>query len=183
MTDTGEFKDLVRQRMAATGEKYTTAYRALLDAAAHAVVPPGYRILPRIAARYADSPAKAVDVRLRLWELFDLSADDTEFAEYLAADEDGRLDLIRQWLTDRLDDLITDGDLIREHEIVYEDQQADEHARREANHLGITPDQYLWLGERLTDEEFGTVSDADMRRLLTTEYNEYPASPRAGRNQ
>ncbi len=183
MTDAGDFKALVRQRMADTGEKYTVAYRALLDAAASAVLPPGHRILPRIAARYADKPAKPVLVQLRLWELLDLSPDDAELAEYLAADEDGRLDLIRQWLMDRIDDLIADGELVREHEVVYEDQLADERARSEAGYLGVTPDQYLWLAERLTDEEFSTLGDEDMHRLLAAEYTEYPASPGAGRDR
>jgi len=100
VTDTGEFKALVRKRMAATGEKYTEAYRALLDAAASAVLPSGHRILPRIAVRYADKPAKPVYVRLHLWDMLDLSLDDAELAEYLTADEDGRLDLVRQWLAD-----------------------------------------------------------------------------------
>ena len=183
MTDAGDFKALVRQRMAATGEKYTVAYRALLDAAASAVRPPGHQILPRIAARYADKPAKPVYVRLRLWELLDLSPDDAELAEYLAADEDGRLDLIRQWLMDRIDDLIADEELVRNHEVVYEDQLADEHAQSEAGYLGVTPDQYLWLAERLTDEEFSTLSDEDMHRLLAAGYTEYPASPGAGRER
>ena len=183
MTDADDFKALVRQRMAATGEKYTVAYRALLDAAASAVLPPGHRILPRIAARYVDKPARPVHVRLRLWELLDLSPDDAELAEYLAADEDGRLDLIRQWLMDRIDDLIADEQLVRDHEVVYEDQLADERARSEAGYLGVTPDQYLWLAERLTDEEFSTLSDEDMDRLLAAEYTEYPASPGAGRDR
>jgi len=33
MTGSGELKDLVRERMERTGEKYTAAYRALLVAA------------------------------------------------------------------------------------------------------------------------------------------------------
>lgn len=181
MTDAGEFKTLVRQRVAVTEEKYTVAYRALLDAAAHAVLPSGRRILPRIAAKYADAPAKPVRVRLRLWEVLDLSPDDAELAEYLAADETGRLDLIRQWLSDRIDELIFDEELIREHGVVCEDEVADEHAHSEAGYLGVTPDQYLWLGERLTDEEFSTLSGEDLRQLLAAEYTEYPASHGAGR--
>ncbi|HLN67403.1 MAG TPA: hypothetical protein VK280_09020 [Streptosporangiaceae bacterium] len=183
MSDSGEFKTLVRQRMAATGEKYIVAYRALLEAAASAVLPPGHRVLPRIAARYADEPARPVRVRLRLWEFVNPELDDAELADYLAADEDGRLDLIWGWLTDRLGDLITDEELIREHEVVYEDQLADRHARMEAEYLGITPDQYVWLTERLTDEEFEALSGQEMHRLLAAEYTEYPASPGAGRGR
>ena len=179
MPDTGEFKALVRQRMAATGEKYTAAYRALLNAAARAALPPGHPILPRIAAGYATTPAKPVNVRLHLWEQLDLNLDDAELAEFVAADEDDRLGLIRDWLLDRIDYLI-DEELIREHEVVYEDQLADEHARSEANYLGITPDQYLWLSDRLTDEEFDNLSDEDMRHLLATEYTEFTASSSMG---
>ena len=183
MTDAGEFKALVRQRMAVTGEKYTVAYRALLDAAAGAVAPPRHRILPRIAAKYTDKPAKPVYVRLRLWEVVDLSPGETEIAEYLATDETGRLDLIRHWLSDQIDQLIFDDALIREHEVVSEDEVADEHARREAGYLGILPDQYLWLEERLTDEEFSALSDEGMHQLLAAEYIEYPVSRGAGRKR
>lgn len=122
-------------------------------------------------------------VRLRLWEWLDLSPDDAEFAEYLAADEDSRLYLLGQWLTDRLDDLLADEELVRDHEVVYEDQLADERARSEAGYLGVTPDQYLWLEERLTNEEFSTLSDEDMHQLLAAEYTEYPAVPGTGRER
>jgi len=118
-----------------------------------------------------------------LWEFVNPELDDAELADYLAADEDGRLDLIWGWLTDRLGDLITDEELIREHEVVYEDQLADRHARMEAEYLGITPDQYVWLTERLTDEEFEALSGQEMHRLLAAEYTEYPASPGAGRGR
>lgn len=183
MPDTGEFKALVRQRMAATGEKYTVAYRALLDAAASAVLPSGRHILPRIAARYANTPARPVEIRLHLWNRLNLNPGDEELARYLAANEDDRLNLIRDWLLDRIDDLIIDEELIREHEVLYEDQLADEHARSEAKYLGITPDQYLWLSDRLKDEEFDALSDRDMRELLATEYTEFPVSPSVGRNR
>jgi hypothetical protein len=173
--DTGEFKTLVRQRMAATGEKYTVAYRALLDAAASAVLPPGHRILPRIAAEYANGPAEPVGVRLHLWGHLDLRPDDEELADYLAADEDDRLNLVRDWLLDRIDDLIVDEELIREQEVLHEDQLADERARTDADLLGVTPDQYLWLSDRLTDEEFSSLSDEGLRQLLATEYTEFPA--------
>jgi hypothetical protein len=166
--------------MAATGEKYTAAYRALLDAAARAPLPPGRPILPRIAAEYATTPAKPVNVRLHLREQLDLNLDEAELAEYVAADEGGRLNLIQDWLLDRIDDLIVDEELIRGHEVVYEDQLADEDARSEANYLGITPDQYLWLSDRLTNEEFSVLSDEDMRRLLATEYIDFPGSPSVG---
>lgn len=177
MPDTGEFKALVRQRMAATGEKYTVAYRALLNVAAGAALPPDRPILPRIEAQYADSPAKPIGVRLELWDRLDLDFDDAELAEYLAADEDDRLNLIREWLLDRIDDLLVDEQLIREQRVVHEDLVADEAARSEAEYLGITPDQYLWLCDRLTYEEFGALRDEHMRQLLETEYTEFPGSP------
>jgi hypothetical protein len=183
VTDTGEFKTLVRERMAVTGEKYTEAYRVLLDAAASAVLPSGYQILPRIAARYTDRSAKPVHVRLHLWNRLDLTPDDAELAEYLAADEYRRLDLIRVWLLDQVNDLITDDELFRDHEVVYEDRLADERTRSEARYLGVTPDQYVWLTDRLTDEEFSMLSDQDMHQLLAAEYSEYPVSTGAGRKQ
>ncbi len=180
MSDSGEFKALVRQRMAATGEKYTVAYRALVDAAASAVLPPERHVLPRIAARHAITPAKPVNVRLHLWDQLDLNLDHAELAEYVAADEDGRLNLIRDWILDRIDELVVDEELIREREILHEDLVADEVARHEADYLGITPDQYLWLCDRLTDEEFSALSDEDMGQLLATEYSEFPRPPTAG---
>ena len=106
----------------------------------------------------------------------DLNLDDAELAEYVAADEDGRLALVRDWLLDRIDYLIGDEELIREHEVVYEDQLDDEDAWSEAKYLGITPDQYLWLSDRLTGEEFDNLSEEDMRHLLAAEYTEFSAS-------
>jgi hypothetical protein len=59
MTDSGEFKALVRQRMEATGEKYTQAHRALLGAARGALVPSKHLILPRVAARFDSALVQA----------------------------------------------------------------------------------------------------------------------------
>lgn len=56
---------------------------------------------------------------------------------------------------------------------MYEDEVETRAARAEASYLGITADQYVWLGERLTDEEFERQSEEDMRLLLAREYTPY----------
>jgi hypothetical protein len=183
VTDSSEFKTLVRQRMAATGEKYTEAYRALLDAASRAVLPSGHRILPRIAARYANTPAEPVAIRLHLWDRFDLNLNDDELAAYMEADEDDRQYLIGVFLAERVEDLIADGYLMSGHEVVYQDQRDDKFARFQAHDLDVSPDQYVWLTERLTDEEFSMLSDEAMHELLNAEYSEYPGSAQARRER
>ena len=40
--------------------------------------------------------------------------------------------------------------------------------------LGITPDQYVWLRDRLTDQEFRVLTEEAMHQLLASEYTEYP---------
>jgi len=177
MSDNAEFKALVRRRMDATGEKYTTAYRALLDAARPAVFPlSGRQILPRIAARFADSAPKPDSVRVRLRPEFELHLDEAELAQYAEADEGEREELVLRWLDERFYHMLVDDDLIADHAVVYEDQRADESIRREADDLGITADQYAWLWYRLTDEEFEQLTDDAMYRLLADEYTEYPSS-------
>jgi hypothetical protein len=64
------FKNLVRERMQATGEHYTTAYRVLLKAAELGARPgywnaPPVAILPRIAAQYPDGKGEAVRIFIR----------------------------------------------------------------------------------------------------------------------
>ncbi len=40
----------------------------------------------------------------------------------------------------------------------------------EASYLGIEPKQFVWLEERLSDEEFSQLRDEEMHRLLAEEY-------------
>jgi hypothetical protein len=172
MSDSAEFKALVRRRMDATGEKYTEAYRALLRAAEAEVLPvSGRRILARIAAMSEDRPA---DVYVRLPAVLHLELDDDELAQYLEASADVREQLVDTWVTDKLGQLIEDGEIL-EHGVIHENQIFDDHARHEAAYLGITPDQYVWLSDRLTAREFEGLSDEDMRRLLADKYREYRA--------
>lgn len=170
MTDSSEFKQLVHQRMEATGEKFKEAYRALVNAASAEVVPPNHLILPRLAAKYADNPAKPQTVRAYLYREIDLQLDESELQSYVAADEDGRDDLVRGWLVDQLQDLMDAEDLIEHHQVVYDDQVQDEFVRREASSFGVTPDQYAWLEDRLTEQEFSQLSDEAMHSLLAREY-------------
>ncbi len=156
---------------------------ALPDAASRAVPPSGYRILPRIAARYANTPAEPVAVRLHLGDRFDLSLSNDELAAYMEAGEDDQQDLIGVVLAERIEDMVPDGYLVSRHEVVYQDQQDDEFARFQAHILGVSPDQYVWLTERLTDEEFSILSDEAMHQLLDAEYSEYPGSARARRER
>jgi len=152
---------------------------ALLDAASRAVLPSGYRILPRMAARYADTPAEPVAVRLHLWDRFDLSLSNNELAAYMKAGEDDQQDLIGVVLAERIEDMVPDGYLVSRHEVVYQDQQDNEFARFQAHVLGVSPDQYVWL----IDEEFSILSDEAMHQLLDAEYSEYPGSARARRER
>ncbi len=175
MTDSGDFKALVHRRMEATGEKYTAAYRALLDAARGALVPSKHLILPRIAARFDDAPAKPEFLRVHLYSSIGLEVDESELQQYLAADENSRDDLVREWIADRIHELLIDDELIREHEVVFEDQAEDERVRSEAADLGIAPDQYAWLEDRLTDQQWEQLSDEAMHRLLADEYLKYAA--------
>jgi hypothetical protein len=169
MSDSAEFKALVRRRMDATGEKYTEAYRALLRAAEAEVLPmTGRRILPRIAAKYKDEPA---DVYIRLPAVLRLALDDDEVAQYLEASADIRDSLVDDWVMDQLGQLIESGDLILDHGVLNGNQIFDEHARYEAAYLGITPDQYVWLSDRLTAKEFEELSDDAMHQLLADEYH------------
>jgi hypothetical protein len=67
MTGSSEFKGLVRERMQATGEKYTTAMRVILKAAETGVSPlrgPDAAILPRIAAQYPDGRGEVYYIRI-----------------------------------------------------------------------------------------------------------------------
>lgn len=173
MTDSGEFKQLVRRRMEATGEKYTTAYRALLDAARSEVLPPGLRILPRIAARYAEGPSPSA-VRLRLFRTADLEIGVEELRRYVRADADQRDEMVFDWLQERIDEFDFLEGLVSDHGVVYPDEDETRDAWREASDLGITADQYAWLDDRLTDEELQQLSDDDMRQLLSREYTPYP---------
>lgn len=177
MSENAEFKALVRRRMEATGEKYTTAYRALLDAARPAVTPlSGRQILPRVAARFAGDPPKPASVWVRFRPEFELPLDEAEIAEYAEADEAERANLVLRWLDERIYDMLIDDELIVDHTVVYQDQEADEFTRGEADSLGITADQYAWLQDRLTYEEFEQLTDEAMYRLLADEYTEYPPS-------
>jgi hypothetical protein len=173
MSDSAEFKALVRRRMDATGEKYTEAYRALLRAAEAGVLPmSGRRILPRIAAMSEDRPA---DVYVQLPAVLTLELDGDELARYLEASADVREELVNNWLIDQVGQLIEDGEIILDHGVIHENQILDDHARREAAYLGISPDQYVWLSDRLTAREFEELSDDAMHQLLADEYREYPA--------
>jgi hypothetical protein len=96
--------------MAATGEKYTQAHRALINAARREVLPMSGRvILPRIAARYADNPAEPVRVFVEISGIFDLEMDEPEVAEYLAADEDGRDVIMMNFVSERITDWAEDN--------------------------------------------------------------------------
>lgn len=173
MSDNAEFKALVRRRMDATGEKYTEAYRALLRAAEAGVLPmSGRRILPRIAAMSEDKPA---DVYVELPRVLRLYLEDDELARYLEASEDVREELVNNWLMDQLGQLIEDRDIVLDHGVINENQVLDDDARHEAAYLGVSPDQYLWLSDRLTAREFEELSDDAMHQLLAEEYREYPA--------
>jgi hypothetical protein len=173
MTDSSEFKQLVRQRMEATGEKYTTAYRALLDAARPEVLPSKLQVLPRISARYLHSPRPSV-VRLRLFHTADLDLDAEELQRYVTADAGQQYELVYEWLVERLQDFAYFEELVSDHDVAYEDEEETRGARWEASYLGITADQYAWLVERLTNEEFERLSEEDMRLLLAREYTPYP---------
>jgi hypothetical protein len=173
MSENGEFKALVRRRMDATGEKYNVAYRALLRAAETAVLPmSGRRILPRIAATSLNGP---YDVYVELPQGLGLQLDDDDLARYVAGDEDTREQLVEDRLRDRFEELLADGDLVLGHVVIDIHQAEDEIARTEAAYLGILPDQYLWLEDRLTQEEFEGLSDEAMHRLLADEYHPYQA--------
>jgi hypothetical protein len=178
MSDNADFKNLVRRRMAATGEKYTQAHRALINAARREVLPMSGRvILPRIAARYADNPAEPVRVFVEISGIFDLEMDEPEVAEYLAADEDGRDVIMMNFVSERITDWAEDsGELMIDHAVIYADQSEDSNARYAADDMGISPDQYVWLRDRLTDDEFFTLDDDGLHRLLTDEYTQYPAA-------
>lgn len=174
MSDNAELKALVRRRMDATGEKYSTAYRALLRAAETEVLPmSGRRILPRIAASSQGSPA---DVYVQIVPKLNLDLDDDALAQYLDADESEREALVKQWLLDRLDQLFSDGEDLVDHWVVSNHQEFDDHVRWQADYLGVTPDQYLWLTDRLTTSEFEELSDDAMHQLLAAEYHDYTAS-------
>lgn len=175
MADSAEFKALVRRRMEATGENYTTAFRALLRAAEREVLPVTGRrnILPRVAAESPDGPA---DVYVEITSGFRLDLDDRQLAEYLQADEWDREGLAQDWLMEHLEQLVLNGDtLIQYHGIISVHQNNDDIARSEATHLGISPDQYLWLTDRLTPAEWENLSDDAMHRLLADEYRPYQA--------
>jgi hypothetical protein len=178
MSDNADFKNLVRRRMAATGEKYSQAHRALINAARREVLPMSGRvILPRIAARYADNPAEPVRVFVEISGIFDLEMDEPEVAEYLAADEDGRDVIMMNFVSERITDWAEDsGELMIDHAVIYADQSEDSNARYAADDMGISPDQYVWLRDRLTDDEFFTLDDDGLHRLLTDEYTQYPAA-------
>ena len=170
MADSAEFKALVRRRMEATGENYTAAYRALLRAAEREVLPfTGRRIiLPRIAAESPDAPA---DVYVEITSEFSLDLDESELAQYLEADEIDREGLVQEWVMERLEQLILDGGtLIQYHGVISAHLINDGIARSQADYLGISPDQYLWLSDRLSTEEFETLSDDAMHQLITDEY-------------
>ena len=173
MTDSSEFKQLVRQRMDATGEKYTVAYRALLDAARVEVLPLNLRVLPRISAKYIDNPAKPLTVRLHLFRAAEMELDEEELQRYEAADQDEREQLVQEWLLERIQDWGFADEMVLDHDLVYEDQARDRRLRYEAFNLGITGDQYAWLLERLTDEELDRLSDKEMHLLLAREYRQY----------
>jgi hypothetical protein len=66
--------------------------------------------------------------------------------------------------------------MVLDHRVINADQILDDHARHEAAYLGISPDQYLWLSDRLTVREFEELSDEAMRQLLADEYREFPAA-------
>jgi hypothetical protein len=173
MADSAEFKALVRRRMEATGEKYTEAYRALLRAAESEVLPvTGRRILPRIAATSKDGPA---DVYVEITSKLRLELDDRELARYLEADAEDREELVENWLIERLDQLFLDGGILY-HGVISSHQIFDDHVRAQAVYLGISPDQYLWLSDRLSTSEFETLSDDAMHQLLADEYRPYQAS-------
>jgi hypothetical protein len=160
--------------MEATGEKYTTAYRALLDAARSEVLPSNLRVLPRISARFVDGP-KPSTVRLCLFHTAHLELDAEELQRYVNADPDQRDELVYDWLRERVEDIELFEELISGHDVVYQDEDATRDAWSEASQLGITADQYVWLGERLTDQEFDRLSDDDMHELLAREYVPYSA--------
>jgi hypothetical protein len=183
MSDNADFKNLVRRRMAATGEKYTQAHRALINAARREVPPMSGRvILPRIAARYADNPAEPVRVFVEISGIFDLEMDEPEAAEYLAADEDGRDTIMTNLVSERITDWADGEELMIDHAVIYADQSADNTARYEADDMGISPDQYVWLRDRLTDDEFFEMDDDALHRLLADEYAEYAEYPAPGDN-
>jgi len=158
--------------MEATGEKYTAAYRALLDAARAELLPSKLPVLPRIAARYVDS-AKPSAVRLHLFQTTYLELDDEELQRYVTADAIQRDELVYDWLVERIQDFAFFEELVSDHDVVYEDERETRGVQSEASYLGITADQYAWLVERLTDEEFQGQSDEDMRLLLAREYTPY----------
>lgn len=177
MSDNGEFKKLVRLRAEATGEKYTEANRALINAARAAVLPmTGRLILPRVAARFADNPAKPdrVIVEISGFAVLDLDTDEAELTEYVAADEYGRDEMIMELTSERITDWLESGDLEIKHTVIHTDLDADNLARYYAGELGVTPDQYAWVSERLTDEELSEMDDDAIRRLIADEYTEYP---------
>ena len=177
MSDNAEFKNLVRRRMASTGEKYTQAHRALINAARREVLPMSGRvILPRIAARYAGNPAEPVRIFVEVSGVFDLEMDEPEAARYLAADEYGRDDFMMDLVRERISEWSDGGELMIDHAVIYADQSADSSARYGADDMGISPDQYAWLRDRLTDDEFYDLDDDALHQLLTTEYTEYPAA-------
>lgn len=182
MTDDSEFKHLVRQRMEATGEKYTEAHRALLHAARADVVPLNRRVLPRIAAWYpGDRVPDAIIVRL--YDRVRLDLDESDLHAYLAADEIDRDDFVRERLRDVLEDLLDNEDLIRSHSMLFVDQAEDNRVRSEADWLGVTPDQYAWLEERLTGDEFSQLTDEAIHQLIKREYTAYPQSSRSSEHR
>ena len=98
-------------------------------------------------------------------------------AEYLAADEDGRDVIMMNLVSERITDWAEDsGELMIDHAVIYADQSEDSNARYAADDMGISPDQYVWLRDRLTDDEFFTLDDDGLHRLLADEYTQYPAA-------
>jgi hypothetical protein len=101
--------------------------------------------------------------------------DAEELQRYVNADPDQRDELVYDWLRERVEDIELFEELISGHDVVYQDEDATRDAWSEASQLGITADQYVWLGERLTDQEFDRLSDDDMHELLAREYVPYSA--------
>lgn len=111
---------------------------------------------------------------MRLWRSWALELDADDLLRYLAGDEDVRRQIVEDRLRGQFDELLADGEVPLGHVVIDNHQVEEDWARKEAAYLGISPDQYLWLSERLSQEEFEQISDEAMHQLLVEEYSEYP---------
>jgi len=155
-----EPRKIVSRRSAITGGKYFTRGQERIMAVPDSYAEP--KKLPPV-----EKPAA---IRARLWSFIQFDLTEADAQAWAEADEEQRDTIMREFYEREIETAELESFLTGDVDELTCDDLEQERIRSEASYLGIEPKQFVWLEERLSDEEFSQLGDDEMHRLLAEEY-------------